>query len=180
MVPPPMWGYNTELVDRPFDTEAAKKKLAEYAAEKGLTLPMKLQLSVMSQARPYMPDPKSMAGFMKDSLREVGIELEIVFRDVNQHFDALMKGEHQIGLAGWNSDNSDPDNFLYSLLDSDNINDQGNNLSRYRSEAFDDLVKRGRKNWIVRSEKIYFVAQAQVFKDALWCSCAHEVASGAF
>lgn len=167
MVPPPMWGYNTELVDRPFDTEAAKKKLAEYAAEKGLTLPMKLQLSVMSQARPYMPDPKSMAGFMKDSLREVGIELEIVFRDVNQHFDALMKGEHQIGLAGWNSDNSDPDNFLYSLLDSDNINDQGNNLSRYHSEAFDDLMKRGQKELdIAKRKEIYFAAQAQVFKDA--------------
>ncbi len=167
MVPPPMWGYNDKLQDRSFDVTIAKQKLAEYAAEKGLTLPLKLQLSVMSQARAYMPDPKSMAGFMKDSMREVGIELEIVFRDVNQHFEALMKGEHQLGLAGWNSDNSDPDNFLYTLLDSANINDQGNNLSRYRSAEFDELMRQGQKEMDLNKRlEIYLAAQEQVFKDA--------------
>ena len=75
----------------------------------------------MTQARPYLPQPEAIAGFLKDSLREVGIEATIAPRNVNQHFEHLMAGKHELGLAGWNSDNSDPDNFLYSLLDPDNI-----------------------------------------------------------
>ena len=56
-----------------------------------------------------------------------------------------MAGRHELGLAGWNSDNSDPDNFLYSLLDPDNISEAGNNLSRYRSDRFHELMLAGQR-----------------------------------
>ena len=143
MVPPAMWGHDKELVDHQFDPERARQLLQEAAAERGFELPLKLSLSIMNQARPYLPQPLAIAAFVKDSLRDIGIEVTIVGRDVNQHFDALMAGQHELGLAGWNSDNSDPDNFLYSLLDPDNIG--GNNLSRWRNERFHELLLAGQR-----------------------------------
>jgi peptide/nickel transport system substrate-binding protein len=167
LVPPSMWGHHRELADRPFDPQRAKALLQEAADEAGFTLPLRLSLAVMNQARPYLQQPLAIAGFMKDSLREIGIELTIVGRDVNQHFQYVMAGRHELALAGWNSDNSDPDNFLYSLLDSDNIAAEGNNLSRYRSRPFHDLLRAGQREMNVEKRlQIYYEAQELAFRDA--------------
>jgi peptide/nickel transport system substrate-binding protein len=135
---------------------------------------LKLTLSVMNQARPYLPQPLAIAGFVKDSLREIGIEVTIVGRDVNQHFDALMAGKHELGLAGWNSDNSDPDNFLYSLLDPDNISDLGNNLSRWRNDRFHELLLAGQREMDeTKRLEIYHEAQQIVLDEAPVVPLAH-------
>jgi peptide/nickel transport system substrate-binding protein len=140
MVPPDMWGHHHDLADRPYDRDKAKALLAEAAAEHGLALPLKLRLSVMSQPRPYMQQPLQTASFIKDSLAHIGIELTVDPKPISQHFEHLMAGRHELGLAGWSTDNSDPDNFLYSLLDQDNISEHGNNLSRYRSDRVHELL----------------------------------------
>lgn len=167
MVPPAMWGHDDKMVDREFNREEAKRMMAEAAEKHGFQLPLKVTLSVMNQARPYLQQPLPIAGFMKDSLREIGIELTIVGRDVNQHFVHVMRGEHDLGLAGWNSDNADPDNFLYSLLDPDNISNEGNNLSRWRNDRFHELMLAGQTE--LDTEKrlaIYLEAQKIVFEEA--------------
>lgn len=167
MVPPSMWGHADNLQDRKYDPEKAKKLLAEAAEEEGFKLPLKLNLSIMNQARPYMPQPLSTAGFLRDSLKAIGIELNIVGRDVNQHFEHLEMGQHELALAGWNSDNSDPDNFLYTLLDPDNISARGNNTSRWRNERFHELMLAGRQE--TDPEKrlpIYLEAQQIVLDEA--------------
>ena len=145
MVPPDMWAHTEELDVPAYDPAAAKALLASTAAESGFPLPLRLSLAVMNQARPYLAQPAAIAGYVKDALGAVGIEVAIEQRDVNQHFDHLMAGQHQLGLAGWNSDNSDPDNFLYSLLDPDNAVTPGNNLSRYRSPRFHELMLAGQR-----------------------------------
>jgi peptide/nickel transport system substrate-binding protein len=167
LVPPAMWGHDDELQDRPFDPERAKAFLEEASRDAGFPLPLKLTLAVMNQARPYLQQPLATAGFLKDSLRKIGIELTIVGRDVNQHFQYVMAGQHQLGLAGWNSDNSDPDNFLYSLLDPDNIAAEGNNLSHYRSRPFHELLLAGQRELdAAKRKEIYYQAQALAFADA--------------
>jgi peptide/nickel transport system substrate-binding protein len=174
MVPPAMWGHNKELVDYPFDVARAKQLMQEAAAEGNFTLPLKLNLSVMSQARPYLPQPVVMAGFLKDSLREIGIEVSVTGRDVNEHFDHLMAGRHELGLAGWTSDNSDPDNFLYQLLDPDNISERGNNLSRFRDPRFHELLLAGQTE--MDSEKrlpLYHEAQIIAVREAPVVPLAH-------
>jgi peptide/nickel transport system substrate-binding protein len=140
LVPPDMWGHHGELDDHAFDPSEAKKVLAEAAKEAGFKLPLKLRLSVMSQPRPYLQQPIAAASYIKDALRPIGIEVAVETRDVNQHFTYLSAGQHELGLAGWSSDNNDPDNFLYSLLDSDNIGEHGNNLSRYDSPRLHELL----------------------------------------
>lgn len=132
--------FNADIEDRKYDQQEAKSLLKTGADEAGVSLPITLQLAVMSKPRPYMQRPLPLATFIKDALKPIGIEVEIEPRDVNQHFDYLMAGSHQLGLAGWSSDNNDPDNFLYMLLDEDNIGDHGMNLSRFRNDELHKLL----------------------------------------
>jgi len=174
MVPPTMWGHDKTLEDRPFDVAKAKQLMEEAAAEEKLELPIKLELSVMNQARLYLQQPLPMAKFLKDSLGAIGIEISIRGRDVSEHFRALGDGEHQLGLAGWNSDNADPDNFLYSLLDQDNIVKAGNNLSRFRSDKLHNLLAAGQKEMDKEQRlKIYSDAQHLVLDEVPVVPLAH-------
>lgn len=181
MVPPTMWGHDKNLVDYPFDVAKAKQLMAEAAAEENFQLPLTLNLSVMSQARPYMPQPTAIAGFLKDSLREIGINLTVSGRDVNEHFDHLMAGRHQLGLAGWMSDNSDPDNFLYQLLDPDNINEKGNNLSRFRDPRFHELLLAGQREMNLEKRlPLYLEAQQIAVREVPTVPLAHMQLRAAF
>jgi peptide/nickel transport system substrate-binding protein len=174
MVPPTMWGHHDRLEDRPFDLAEAERLMKEASQEAGFSLPLALALSIPNQARAYMPRPIEMADYLKDALAKIGIEVSVVGRDVNQHFQALMAGEHELGLAGWNSDNADPDNFLYSLLDPDNISDAGNNLSRWRDDRFHELLLAGQKE-MDREKRLalYLEAQEIVLAEAPVVPLAH-------
>jgi peptide/nickel transport system substrate-binding protein len=126
-----------------------------------------LSLAVMSQPRPYVQQPLRVAAFLKDSLAEIGIEVAIDPKPVIQHFERVMRGDHQLALAGWTSDNSDPDNFLYSLLDPDNISEHGNNLSRYRNAELHELLLAGQQQLDPQQRlPLYLRAQELVFADA--------------
>lgn len=144
MIPPTMFAHHNDLEDRPFDAAKAKRLLQEAANEHGFKLPVRLKLNVMSNARPYMQKPIETASFIKDALAEIGIIITVEPKASSEHFAYVEAGRHELALAGWSSDNSDPDNFLYSLLDLDNINEHGNNLSRYRSQEVHDLLQRGK------------------------------------
>ena len=174
MVPPTMWGHDPSLQDRQFDLGKAKQLMQEAAAEDGLKLPIQLELSVMNQARIYLQQPLPMAKFLKDSLAPIGINVSIRGRDISAHFDALMEGKHQLGLAGWNSDNNDPDNFLYSLLDQDNISAAGNNLSRFRNDELHQLLIAGQKEMDQEKRlKIYSDAQHLILQEVPVVPLAH-------
>ena len=141
MVPPTIDGSHDGLSDRAFDIEKAKALMAEAQAESNFELPLKLTLYRMERERPYMPQPAQTANFIKDQLKVIGIDAVIRIHENSLHFQMLSRGEHQLGLIGWTGDNNDPDNFLYNLLHSDNINDAGgNNNSRFRNAEFDRLV----------------------------------------
>ena len=174
MVPPTMWGHHDQLEDRPFDLQEARRQIKEASQEAGFSLPLRLSLAIPNQARTYMPRPIEMADYLKDALAPIGIEVTVVGRDVNQHFEAMMAGQHELGLAGWNSDNADPDNFLYSLLDPDNISQAGNNLSRWRNDRFHELLLSGQKE--MNQDKrlaLYLEAQEIVLAEAPVVPLAH-------
>ncbi|MFI4873761.1 MAG: ABC transporter substrate-binding protein [Blastopirellula sp. JB062] len=167
LVPPTLWGNAGDLPDRPYDPAESKRLLAEAAAD-GVPMPIRLQLFVMTDPRPYMQQPRQTAIFIKDSLAQVGIETEIVTNPNAQHFRRMTRGEHQLGLVGWTADIPDPDNFLYTLLDLDNINDAGgNNMSRYRSQKVHDLLAQAKTEMDQEKRSdLYREAQEQIFADA--------------
>ena len=166
MMPPSLWGYNDEIEDRAFDLDKARELMQQAQAESGFDLPLELTLFVMDRPRPYMQLPRETAVFIKDQLKQIDIDVRIVQSEINEHFRRLSNGEHDLGLAGWLSDNNDPDNFLYVLLNSDNIRTGGTNHSRYRNaevdrltEAAKQVLDRGRR------EAMYRRVQEIVFAD---------------
>ena len=167
LLPKAMWGHHDGIEDRPFDPDASRSLLQAAAAEKSFELPLDLRLAVMSEPRPYMEQPLQVAAFVKDSLAEIGINVTIEPKPVTPHFAKMMRGDFQIGFAGWTTDNGDPDNFLYSLLDSDNISESGNNMSHYRNEKVHELLLAGQRE--LEKDKrlaIYHEAQELIFADA--------------
>jgi peptide/nickel transport system substrate-binding protein len=174
VIPPGMFAHCESLVDTAYNVEAAKQLLETAAKEHNFTLPLSLTLNVMNQPRPYLPEPSAAAAFIKDSLAKIGIQVTISPQDVNQHFPYLMAGKHELGLAGWTSDNSDPDNFLYSLLDSDNIGEHGNNLSRYANPQVHTLLRQGQTEQnATQREMIYRNAQEIIAHDIPLVPLAH-------
>jgi peptide/nickel transport system substrate-binding protein len=174
MCPQLMPGHNNDIVDREFDTAKAKQLLAACAQQEGFSLPLKLTLATLTDPRPYLPQPKLAASFIKDSLAEIGIRIETQPRDVNQHFTYVMAGKHDLALAGWQTDNNDLDNFLFQLLHSDNISEHGNNLSRYRNPEVDRLLSAGQTELDREKRlKLYEQAQALIFADAPTVPLAH-------
>jgi peptide/nickel transport system substrate-binding protein len=167
LCPPAMWGYDKSVEDRAYDVEQAKSLLDAAAKREGFALPVKLSLSMFTQPRPYMPQPDQVGSFIKDSLGKIGIEVTPQPRTVNEHFTYVSAGKHELALAGWYSDNNDIDNFLYSLLDSDNIVEHGNNMSFYRNADVHKLLLAGQVE-IDRQKRlqIYSEAQQLIFADA--------------
>src|SRR6185436_16002690 len=78
------------------------------------------RLYTMDTPRPYMPAPETVARIIQHNLREVGIDIEVITGDIDQHVRLTQSGEHDLCLLGWSADNGDPDNFLYVLFDPDN------------------------------------------------------------
>lgn len=167
MCPRAMRGHHDGIQDRAFDVAQAKQMLAACAQREGFSLPVKLTLAVMNEPRPYLPQPDVVGSFIKDSLAKIGIEVRVEPRSVNQHFAHVMAGKHELALAGWYTDNNDIDNFLYSLLDPDNISEHGNNLSHYNNPEVHRLLLAGQTE--LDPEKrlpIYHQAQELIFADA--------------
>jgi peptide/nickel transport system substrate-binding protein len=78
-----------------------------------------LHLEVMTNPRPYLPNPLRAAEMIKSDLEKVGFHIEIVPNEWGAHLSRTSHGEHEMALMGWVGDNGDADNFLYVLLDKD-------------------------------------------------------------
>lgn len=166
LLPRAMWGHHDGIKDRSLDLNASRELLKASAADKGFELPLELSLAVMSEPRPYMEQPLQIAAFVKDSLAKVGINLSIEPKPVTPHFAKMMRGDYEMGLAGWTTDNGDPDNFLYSLLDLENISESGNNMSRYRNDQVHKLLVTAQSE-LDRDKRLelYYKAQELIFND---------------
>ncbi|MEZ6071237.1 MAG: ABC transporter substrate-binding protein [Pirellulales bacterium] len=174
-LPMTMWSWDDSISDRSYDVERARELVEEAAAESGFALPLDLSLYVMASPRPYMQQPMETAVFIKEALKPIGINVRIVTNEIGQHFQRLGRGEYDLGLAGWSTDNCDPDNFLYQLLDEDNINDLGgNNNCRYRSAAVHKRLLAAQQELDRdRREQLYREAQELIFADAPMVPLVH-------
>ena len=163
VVPPSLREGQAERRPSPRDVAKAKALLAEAGAA-GL----EVTLSFMSNPRPYMPRPDTVAAQVREDLAEVGISVTLRKEEWNPLLDKLSNGEHQMALIGWSADVPDPDNFLYVLLDKDAATKgSANNYSFYRSEAFHELVVAARRSHDpAERARLYERAQRLVDEDA--------------
>ncbi len=122
-----------------------------------------------------MPAPDRVASIIKMSLAEIGIAVDVVLNDPEEHQRALWAGEHDLALHGWFNDNGDPDNFLYTLLDSDNaMGGRPSNVAFYANSWFHDVIGMAQRTTDrTERERLYSQAQAILATDVPWVPLAH-------
>lgn len=143
MIPPLLWGYNEDIAPSEYNPEKAKQLLAEAGYPKGF----KTTLWVMNSSRNYFPKPVQTAEYIQQCLKEIGIDAELIPFEWDEYLRKIQAGEHQIALIGWTGDNIDPDNFLNTLLASENAKPgYAGNYSFYKNKEVDLLLAQARQN----------------------------------
>jgi peptide/nickel transport system substrate-binding protein len=172
-LPPNVWGARSDVVTYPYDPAKARKLLAEAGWQGAREPPLKL--FAPSASTQYMPDPERVAGIIKNCLAEVGVSVDVVLSDPADHQRALWAGEHDLALHGWFNDNGDPDNFLYTLLDSDNTTgSRPSNIAFYSNGWFHDVIGMAQRTTDrAERERLYSQAQAILATDLPWVPLAH-------
>lgn len=158
LVPSSMWGYDPNVQNYPYDPDLARMLLEEAGVEPGT----KVGLWVMTNSRPYMPTPDRVAAIVQQQLRAVGLEPQIQSPPWIQFLEQVSNGEASLALFGWQSDNADPDNFLFELLDLSNAEPpNAHNISFYRSDKVHELLKAAQTT-ADPAERLRLYAEAQL------------------
>ena len=154
--------YSAPIKDRVRDVAAAKRLLAEAGAAGA-----KVRLQFPSNPRPYLPNPDSLAAQIRDDLRDIGLEVELKKEEWSGYLKLMQNGEHQMGVLGWSPDVADADNYLYVLLSKEGaVKGSANNVSFYRSDAFQAAVSKARSSYDPEERRrLYAEAQQIAFDD---------------
>lgn len=167
-MPPVINGYNDDIEGYEYDPEKAKQLLAEAGLPDGF----EMELYAMPVPRPYMPDGQKVAEAIQKNLADVGVTAKIVSFEWATYLEKAANGEADAFLLGWTGDNGDADNFLYVLLDQDNIG--SNNYTYYKNQELHDLLIKAQTevDETVRND-LYKQAQEIIHADAPWVPLAH-------
>ena len=112
-LPPDVFGHNDDLEPYETDKETAQSMLDEAGAAD-----LEFELATFSNPRGYNPSPIETANQVKSDLEEIGLTVNInQFSTFSSYLEYTDAGNHDACFLGWYTDNADPDNFLYVLLD---------------------------------------------------------------
>ncbi|GLC90293.1 ABC transporter substrate-binding protein [Lysinibacillus piscis] len=160
-------GYNDDIAGYEYDPEKAKALLKEAGYDG-----KEIELWAMPVPRPYMPDGQKIAEAIQKNLDDVGIPSKIVTYEWATYLDKAKDGEADAFLLGWTGDNGDADNFLYALLDGDNIG--SNNYTYYNNPELHELLVQAQTEIDeAKRNELYKKAQEIIFADAPWVPLAH-------
>lgn len=146
LLPPSMWRQSDGVRHDPI--RARQRMIAS-----GIRPSRPLRILMMWGPRPYLPYPRDTAKLLGEQLEQIGIEVETIPTedsiDYGRRADA---SDYDMVLSGWMADTPDAYDFLAATLHSgsiplpDQANASANNMSRYRSDAMDELLERYRKS----------------------------------
>lgn len=169
-MPPSVSGYNDEIEGYEYNPEKAKELLEEAGYGDGF----EMELWAMTVPRPYMPDGEKVAEVIQKNLADIGITAKIVSHEWATYLELASKGDADAFMLGWTGDNGDPDNFLYVLLDEDNIG--SNNYTYFKNDETHELFIEAQTE--VDEEKrieLYKKAQEILHEEAPWVPLAHSI-----
>lgn len=167
-MPPSISGYNDDIEGYEYNPEKAKELLAQAGYPDGF----EMELWAMPVPRPYMPDGAKVAEVIQSNLAEIGVKAKIVSFEWPTYLDKASKGEADAFMLGWTGDNGDADNFLYVLLDEDNIG--SNNYTYFKNDEMHDLFIDAQTE-VDENKRIelYKKAQEIIHEEAPWVPIAH-------
>src|SRR5690606_877643 len=151
-----------------YDPEKAKELLAEAGYPDGF----EMELWAMPVPRPYMPDGAKVAEVIQKNLADIGVTAEIVSYEWATYLEKASKGEADASLRGGTGGNEDADNFIYALLEGDNI---GSNTYTYNDNAELHEIRIQTQPEVdedTRNE-VYATAREIAHGDAPWVPLAH-------
>lgn len=167
-MPSSIEGYNEEIEGYDYDPEKAKELLKEAGLEDGF----EMELWAMPVPRPYMPDGQKIAEVIQKNLADINVKAEIVSHEWATYLELAEKGDADAFMLGWTGDNGDPDNFLYVLLDEDNIG--SNNYTYFKNDETHDLFIEAQQEIDQdKRNEMYKEAQEILHEEAPWVPIAH-------
>ncbi len=137
-VPPGSWYTNPIATGFEYNVDHAKKLMTEagYPNGKGLA-PIQLYIDNDSTR-------KQVSEFVQSDLKKIGVEVEIHSSDWATLLDDIYAGKHMFFQNTWLADYPDPDNWLWTLLSTEQIGAPGN-IARFSNKEFDQLTRDAQK-----------------------------------
>jgi peptide/nickel transport system substrate-binding protein len=164
-MPPLIAGYNAAMPE-----ERDGCQMSHLVA-----IPKRLRLEVMTNPRPYLPNPLRAAEMIKADLAKAGTTVDIVPNEWGEHLSRTSHGEHEMALMGWVGDTGDADNFLYVLLDKDTATlGSALNVCFWMNDDYHNLMLAARRE--LDPEKraaLYRKAQEIVYEECPMVPLAH-------
>lgn len=104
---------------------------------------------------------------VQSDLKDLGVGIEVKAQEWASYIDKIKRNEAIFFRFGWAADYPDPDNYLWTLLSSDNIGQD--NAARYKNPQVDVLLNKARTliDWKQR-EALYQEAESLIIDDAPW------------
>ena len=134
LLPPPMPGFNPNLMGYPYDPAKARQLLAESGHPDGFTCKLWLEAG--------NPVLEPTASAIQYDLAQVGIKAQLEQVSLPAYLDSSgRRRTMQCGLNGWSQDYPDPSDFLDTLFNGNYITDEGcQNTSFYNNPKVNALL----------------------------------------
>ncbi len=165
VLPPVDWAYNEGLTGYSYDADRARELLqtAGYTEAN----PLRFTLMAYTIPRGYNPAADRLATALQEYWSEVGVEAEIQTAEWTQYRADRRADKFQCSLSGWQGDNGDPDNFLFSLLAG--ASKGAGNTTFYDNPEVNRLLEEAQRTTEQEARKvIYQQAEQIIVDDAPW------------
>jgi len=111
-LPEPMTGHNEDLELWPYDPEKARQLLEEAGHAD-----LEVELTVMTNSRPYIPAPQPLSNTIKSYLEDVGVTININRMSWSPMLEyTLGEMNHELSFLGWSSVSGSPNDLTYPLF----------------------------------------------------------------
>ncbi len=162
VLPPGMPGRDDTIPGSGFDLEKAAQLLAEAGYPNGQGLP---ELTLWYNNNEMH---QQNVQYIQSTFKKIGVNVRLRSLDWPAYLKACEAMEPDLFRLGWVADIPDPDNFLYTLLCTDQIGAPGN-YTGYSNPEFDRLVKEARTMTDQsRRMELYKQADRLATEDACW------------
>ncbi|MFO1069763.1 MAG: peptide ABC transporter substrate-binding protein [Geminicoccaceae bacterium] len=124
-------GYEPDWKALPYAERVAMAKALLADAGYGPDNPLKVELAYNTSE-----NHKRIAVAIQSMWKALGVQAELVNREVKVHYDTLKQNDFDVARAAWVADYNDPQNFLYLLETRTGVQNYG----RYSNPEFDKLM----------------------------------------
>lgn len=170
VLPPTLPGFSESVQGYRFDSDEARRLLAQAGYPNGKGLPtLILQMG-------NSPRTASVAEAVQQMWREIGVSVELRQVDFPQHLAMVRAGELPMWRTSWIGDYPDPENFL-ALFITENVSPRGPNTTRISRADLDSLYEKALDPRLPFADRasLYNAMERIILDEAPWIFLYHDV-----